>query len=35
MGCIEVSSHPRVGAILIMGVLTKGVQGTFKGTRDI
>ena len=25
MGFIEVSSHPRVGAILIMGVLTKGV----------
>ena len=27
MGFIEVSSHPRVGAILIMGVLTKGVCG--------
>ena len=25
----EVSSHPRVGAILIMGVLTKGVCGFY------
>ena len=31
MGFIEVSSHPRVGAILIMGVLIKGVCGFYCG----
>ena len=29
MGFIEVSCHPRVGEILIMRVLTKGVCGFY------